>query len=59
MKEQKRKREDQQKEIRYNEIYDYFPYTHGESIENMKENYKRIVLSTIKNRSNSVGKPTF
>ena len=54
--EQKRLKSEQEKFIRHNEIYDYFPYTHGESIDNMKESYKKIILSSVKHRSYSTNK---
>jgi hypothetical protein len=43
----------QEKEIQNTEAYDYFPFTHGENIDNMKENFKRVVLSNVKQRHNS------
>lgn len=43
----------QEKDIKHTETYDYFPFTHGENIDNMKENYKRIVLNNMRQQNNS------
>jgi len=45
MHQQKILKQQQEKAINDLETYDYFPYTHGENIDNMQENYRRIVLS--------------
>lgn len=40
-------------QTKFNETYDYFPFTHGENIDNMKENYKKIVLSSMRQQNTS------
>lgn len=40
MQEEKRQRDEHDKAIKLSETYDYFPFTHGEKIESMKENMK-------------------
>lgn len=52
MQEQKRLKAEIEKEIKHNETYDYFPFTHGENIDTMKENYKRVVLSSMRTHVN-------
>ncbi|CAI2386810.1 unnamed protein product [Moneuplotes crassus] len=53
MAEQKKAKARQEREFKENETFDYFPYTHGESIDNMKENYKKVVLSNINDQAKS------
>lgn len=53
MQQHKLLKEQQEKDIKHTETYDYFPFTHGENIDNMKENYKRVVLSNMRLQNNS------
>lgn len=53
MQEHKRMLAEQEKAIKHTETYDYFPFTHGENIDSMKENYKRVVLSTLRSQHHS------
>ena len=53
MQEEKKQKEKQEKEIKLTETYDYFPFTHGEKIESMKENMRQIVLSSNRAISNN------
>ena len=53
MQEEKKQKERHDKEIKLAETYDYFPFTHGEKIESMKENLRQIVISSNKAPSNN------
>jgi hypothetical protein len=53
MKVHKRLVKEQEKAAKFSETYDYFPYTHGENIENMKDRYRALALEEERTINNS------